>query len=288
MTVSKSQVVVGSRVYCALHYAGSGVVYAIHGEQMPHTIQSIFGGTGVIGGNARFDIVFDNGSTSQQVPEGIVRGMQWKIFDEIASADEIAEKLAYAAITEAAKKAAQTCEDEAFAKKVVQLKSSVEYAHLQQSNGKYGNGSKLVAVNIRTELKAVFPSIRFSVRMDGYNCVNISWEDGPKKDEVEEVISKYKEGYFNSMEDIYEYDRSPWTEVFGGVKYLFTTREASPALIQRAIAVLVEEKECFFRTNEKPTVEGFKEGKYTCVAVPFDNRGLQSAIHKKMRDISCI
>lgn len=40
------------------------------------------------------------------------------------------------------------------------------------------------------------------------------------KSEVE-VAFKYEAGHFNGMEDIYEYSRTPWSEVFGSVKFIF-------------------------------------------------------------------
>ena len=96
MTISTQTLVIGTRVYCALHYCGAGIVYAIHGEQRPDTVQTFMGGAGVSGGSARVDVVFANGHQARAVPESIVRGIQWRISDEVASADEIAAAISSA------------------------------------------------------------------------------------------------------------------------------------------------------------------------------------------------
>ena len=84
---------VGTRVSYALPYCGQGVIVAIHGAQLPESVQTMLGGAGVRGGNAHFDVVFENGSVSHKLPEAIVRGIQWTIYDEQASAEEIAQLL---------------------------------------------------------------------------------------------------------------------------------------------------------------------------------------------------
>ena len=39
--------------------------------------------------------------------------------------------------------------------------------------------------------------------------------------EVEMIAKKYQTGSFNGMIDLYEYDDNPWSDVFGGRKYVF-------------------------------------------------------------------
>ena len=111
------------------------------------------------------------------------------------------------------------------------LKETAEYA-----------GGKQCAKNIRIELKRAFKGIKFSVT-SSYDTVNIKWTDGPTYEQVEKLTSKYQEGSFNGMEDIYEYDASPFNDVFGGVQYVFTHRDNSDKAIQRAIdAIFVNYK----------------------------------------------
>ena len=83
---------------------------------------------------------------------------------------------------------------------------------------------------IRTELKANFPGIKFSVRSQNYaggNSIRVEYTDGPKAEAVEEITAKYEMGTFNGMEDIYEYDNT--NADLPQVKYLFVDRNASKA-----------------------------------------------------------
>jgi len=60
---------------------------------------------------------------------------------------------------------------------------------------------------IREELKQVFPEIKFSVKSETYSmgtAVTITYEDGPTREQVYEVVNKYQYGHFNGMNDCYE------------------------------------------------------------------------------------
>ncbi len=90
-----------------------------------------------------------------------------------------------------------------------------------------------VSRQIKRELKASFPGIKFSVRYSSYaggDSVYAAWNFGPTKDEVGAIIDKFQYGSFNSMEDIYEYDRKHAVDPegdlreLGGVKYVSSTR----------------------------------------------------------------
>src|SRR5271167_1901854 len=87
---------VGTRIHSILYGGRDGVVYAIHGQQSPESVRSI-GGLIQTGGGADFDIVFDNGTESLRLPECILRGVQWRIYEEIATPEEIADMLFFAA-----------------------------------------------------------------------------------------------------------------------------------------------------------------------------------------------
>jgi hypothetical protein len=91
----------------------------------------------------------------------------------------------------------------------------------------------LAAANIRRELKAAFPTIKFSVRSDCYSMgdsVDISWELGPTEAEVSAITGKYADGTFNGMTDSYEYDHDrSWTGKYGSAQYVHCTRDCSKA-----------------------------------------------------------
>jgi hypothetical protein len=96
-TMTTSEVLsIGSRVHCILYGGRDGVIFNIRGEQRPETCQS----NSIIlsGGKAEFDIVWENGTESLRTPEALVRGgVQWRVLDGIATADEIAAMRGYTA-----------------------------------------------------------------------------------------------------------------------------------------------------------------------------------------------
>jgi len=87
----------------------------------------------------------------------------------------------------------------------------------------------LGAKNIRKELKAAFPAIKFSVRSKGYagGCsIHIDWIEGPTEEAVEKITNKYEQGSFDGMIDLYTYDTDrEFTDKNGGAKYVFTHRK---------------------------------------------------------------
>ena len=105
-----------------------------------------------------------------------------------------------------------------------------EYPYLIIQDGKISD-RVLAAKNIRIELARIFPGHKFSVVSKSFsmgNDINVAWDDGPTDEEVEKIISKYEEGSFNGMEDIYEYNHSVFCDTFGGAKYVSGNRHVSP------------------------------------------------------------
>lgn len=61
---------------------------------------------------------------------------------------------------------------------------------------------------IRQELKKAFPNIKFSVKSDtfaGGDAVDIRYEDGITDTKVEELVSKFRAGDYDCMEEMYVY-----------------------------------------------------------------------------------
>lgn len=222
MSQSKSimPVLVGTMVSTVLYNRGRGYVTAIYGEQQPETIRTVCRGFMRSGGQAEFDIVFESGHVSKRLPESILHGVQWTIFDAdagFADADHIQNLLNHAEqIRLAAQKKAQ---DEAalFAEQVQLLKTSAAYADMEQ--GKESGGA-LAAKNIRKLLKKHFPTTKFSVRKSHWGAIVVKWENGPKESEVEEWTSRFINRTFDLHSDCERYVSSPWTEVFGSASYI--------------------------------------------------------------------
>jgi hypothetical protein len=142
----------------------------------------------------------------------------------------------------------------AFNLAVENMKTAPEYAKLKQGN----SDITLATSNIRKELKDAFPNAKFSVRKRNYDCVYVNWIDGPIEDEVKAIISKYKGGRFNGMEDIYESISTPFNEVYGSVSYLFSNREYSEILTEKAIELFKEKYKNRFDTEI--SLEKYKAG----------------------------
>ena len=96
--------------------------------------------------------------------------------------------------------------------------------------GEYGTDAVLVAKHIRKELSIEFPGQKFSVRKTDYSTIHIEWNDGPTRDEVERIIGKHQRCCTRDRwnDDIWDYEDTAFTSVFGGVDYLFFYRETAP------------------------------------------------------------
>ena len=96
--------------------------------------------------------------------------------------------------------------------------------------------SALTAQAIRTEWKQLFPQIKFTVKKRGYDCVTINYTDSIIEDEIEKVVSKYQQGHFNGMEDIYEYSNCIEGQL--QVNYVFVTRDMSETVKEKLMAII--------------------------------------------------
>lgn len=275
----RTEVVVGSVVTTNLYWLGRGVVYKIHGEQMPETVKQLGGGMMVSGGHAEFDIVHDCGKFSKRLPECILRGVQWDILDEIADADEVNQLRANAEKKEEEEKCEKEEQITRFNAEVERLRTAPEYSHLEQGDCSSG---KLAAKNIRKELKQ-FKGVKFSVRNPHYGTIDVSWQDGPTCEKVDAIIDKYKDGHFNSMEDIYEYSSSPFNTVFGSAKYPDSSRSYSDVMIEKAIAKVINEFHLDYETP--PTAEDLNKGRLWSEKREIFHHGLQSKIYSALSEM---
>ncbi len=217
--------VIGQHVYCGLYGGRMGILFNIRGEQRPESIKSLGGGGAVVmGGSASFDIVFEVGGISRGVPESIVRGVQWRIYDTIAGPADIALALAHAEQErlrkeEEARLTAQRHERE-------RAQHRQDNPHLIQARDKHGwSGERVAAENIRRELKRAFPGVKFSVTSKG-NCVDVRWTCGPTVKQVKALVDRHQGGHFDGMQDLYESDPdSTFADVFGKAKYVSCQRD---------------------------------------------------------------
>lgn len=260
---------VGQRVRCSLHYCGFGIVVSIEGEQSPETCQTV-GRVGVMGGNARLAVVWENGSRSKSVPETLARGsIQWEVLPEVVSAQEVEDALALAEKTERDAAEAKARADREHEAAKAKLAEDAALTGLKRADQCDECGTKLAAANLRKLLKKQWPSVKFSVRMErGVSSVRVTWTDGPTEDEVENLADRFQRGSFDSMTDGYNHHRSPFVELFGGADYVQCRRDMSDALIAQAIEAVWKAYSGNVYDLEKPTPEGIASGRFTMIEVP--------------------
>lgn len=178
----------------------------------------------------------EDGHRSQVSRSAINGPGGWSDTGEVLDAAGVAAFLACAA-TEGARLKAEREQAEAVRQAdhtQRRAEAIAKHPHLERVPAGGYSSAKLAAKNIRTELKAAFPGVKFSVTSDtfsGGDSVDIGWELGPTTKQVEAITGKYQEGSFNGMEDIYETDRENiWPDIFGGAKYVSENRSEAGAL----------------------------------------------------------
>jgi len=230
-------IVIGQRVNNAQHWAGGGVVVAIHGEQSSDSVGSM-SGVVMYGGGAAFDVVYDTGRRSNRVPECIVRGGGWTIYGDVMPTDAVidAVELAKKTAAEDAEKAAQDSAEhtEQYEFYLGVLRESYPQAVGADAvvRGKQISSQARAAKNLRAELKNAFPCVKFSVKSSSFsmgNDITVGWEMGPTKAEVDAIADKYEYGRFDAMQDLSYSDCSAFGDavevVLGRAKYVSTSRK---------------------------------------------------------------
>lgn len=234
-----SNIAVGQRVYSSLYGGRNGIVHKIDGEQRPETVRSFLGGVMFRGGNAHLHIVFDNGGESH-VPECIVQGIQWRIYDQIATAEEIASALENAANVKAEKEAqAKADADRRAAEREAH---AAAHPHLLKIGDKpEWSEARIAAENVRRELKRTFPGIKFRVKSD-HSSVGVYWTCGPRPAKIREIADRHSEGHFDGMDDSYKTDPdATFADVFGGARYVNCHREIPQDQFDAACKMLAAE-----------------------------------------------
>lgn len=123
------------------------------------------------------------------------------------------------------------------------------YPYLKRVDGRRGGTD--AAVNIRLVLKNEFPGVRFHVKSD-YGSVDIYWTDGPTNDAVSIALSMFHIGHSDSQTDYFYTTKTRFSEIFGGVQYLFTHRELSEESVMKSM------REIFGENG--PTYDEWKAG----------------------------
>lgn len=274
MAVFTGKIEIGQRVVCSLPYCGTGIVFAKHGTEKPETVSSV-NGVMVSGGGAYYDVVWLQGAFSRMCPEALVRGsVQWRVLDSVATPEEVEKAVQYATEVEAEKQRAAEKAANDFYAKVEELRNDPQYKGLTQGDESSGT---LAGKNMRVLLKQAFKGVKFSVRKNYWGSVTVSWTDGPTEKQVEAITNRFKDGHFDGNQDLYVYESTPWTKVFGSVKYVRLDRHLSDVMIEKAIeSAWAMWGHCL--NGQCPSVEDFKKG--ACFDIQIGASNLQSEIHR--------
>jgi hypothetical protein len=127
-----------------------------------------------------------------------------------------------------------------------------QYPQLQRADSTYAGG-RLAAVNMRTLLKMAFPGQKFSIT-SSYNSTRVCWMDGPTDAEVDAVIGRFDIGASDPQSDYFYTVRTAWSDLFGGVQYLTTSRHTSDDLVSRALCELYPD------SANRPAVQDYQKG----------------------------
>ncbi len=162
------------------------------------------------------------GETTKPISERLGIGLYYDESEEIS--DEIIEKsLRRAENLERLKKENEEREQREWEESEKMF--AERYAFLERAKDRYDHN--VVGRNIRTELKRNFPGVKFSVKKSGYDCYNITWNDGPTTEQVAAIVGKYKTGTFDAYTDYHDSEDNPFSVQFGGCDYIFTNKEVT-------------------------------------------------------------
>lgn len=143
------------------------------------------------------------------------------------------------------------------AKAAEKTRLAVEFAHLQRAENTH-QGGVFTARNIRAELKRAFSGVKFSVKSD-YSSVRIDWTDGPTEKQVQEIVGKFDIGQSDEHTDYHGTKDTAFSELFGGVEYLFIHRATSDDFTAQALAEWWPTRG-ESATRQAPTVQDYRKG----------------------------
>jgi len=153
-----------------------------------------------------------------------------------------------------------------------------QYAHLEMTENSKKTGWALGASNLRKELRAAFPGVKFSVKSESYSMgcsISVSWQDGPTSKAVNAIADKYQYGTFDGMTDSSGYKDEEFTAIFGGAKHVSTSRHYSDTAIKIAFSILKKEYSGNWEALPyEPTVEDFNNGRLLDVELVKSNNGV--------------
>lgn len=155
-------------------------------------------------------------------------------------------------------------------------------AIFDQPSGKYMTDAVLVAKHIRQDLSNAFPGQKFSVRKADYSTINIEWKDGPTREEVEQIAGKHERICSRDRwnDDLWDYNDTAFTSVFGGVDYILYYRETAPENREISLYTKPEPKQNKTTDTETIGAKGIQIIDYSekAIAVVGDTRAIKNTL----------
>lgn len=155
-------------------------------------------------------------------------------------------------------------------------------AIFDQPSGKYMTDAVLVAKHIRQDLSNAFPGQKFSVRKADYSTINIEWKDGPTREEVEQIAGKHERICSRDRwnDDLWDYNDTAFTSVFGGVDYILYYRETAPENKKISLYTKPEPKQNKTTDTETIGAKGIQIIDYSdkAIAVVGDTRAIKDTL----------
>ena len=261
-------------------YGHSRIVTAVHVNPNAANIFSIGrGGMQPVSGR-EVDTLTSENAEIRQTPEDILVKRPWHVGPVLTPGEIYQFKVA--AVQEAARLKAEAAREQTEADAEWDKARSAAIKAKLQPMGKRSHHAQ-AAANIRKELKAAFPGVKFSVTSDSYaggNSVSIHWTEGPTTERVEAISGKYQEGSFDGMIDLYTASSERrFTEAYGGAQYVQCQRSESDALREVLTAAYREAVDC--EGNDRWGVEGDAWRLLSAASLPvgFVFTGLDDNLH---------
>lgn len=168
--------------------------------------------------------------------DGVWHGQHFFITELTLSGDELLDLVEKNKAKVRADEEVKSAKATAYSKRLAELRALKN--GLLQLDDTNQNRLTTAAKNMRKELAAAFPGVKFQVKTERYsggNNINIGWTDGPTVPQVEKITNKYSGGSFDGMVDLYTHESTAWTEVYGEGKYIFENRTYSRAFIEKVL-----------------------------------------------------
>ena len=191
--------------------------------------------------------VFEDGTREVLASQDFGPDGRYRIDGKVHGAPYLAQLAAAEASRHARTSAAAETAKQAHAKALIELEA--QYPHLVRTTK---HGGVAAAANIRRQLKKHWPGVIFSVRSD-YNSVHVRWTGGPLSKDVDAALAPFDVNDNDSMTDYAGTKSTAFSELFGGVHYLNTSRDNTEAEIQKSLIDLFG--------SDGPTVDDYQKSR---------------------------